>query len=174
MSRFSECLIHILANEGGFSDDPVDHGGRTNHGITQAEYNIWREEHNFPDADVKLIPSNEVQAFYQEKFWIPSNAGHCPAPLDLLLFDCSVNSGIGVGVRTLQRAVGADPDGVFGQRTLSLVNSVDLDVACKNFLDQRCDFYNAIVARHPDQSRFIKGWLNRVAKLQKICQETKD
>ena len=33
-ANFSACLRHVLAMEGGFSNDPSDHGGATNWGVT--------------------------------------------------------------------------------------------------------------------------------------------
>lgn len=35
-ANFSACLRHVLAMEGGFRNDPSDHGGATNWGITLA------------------------------------------------------------------------------------------------------------------------------------------
>ena len=39
-ANFSACLRHALAMEGGFSNDPSDHGGATNWGITAATLHI--------------------------------------------------------------------------------------------------------------------------------------
>lgn len=39
---FSACIRHVLVMEGGFSNDPSDHGGATNWGITAAMLAHWR------------------------------------------------------------------------------------------------------------------------------------
>ena len=41
-ANFSACLRHVLAMEGGFSNDPSDHGGAANWGITAATLAHWR------------------------------------------------------------------------------------------------------------------------------------
>jgi hypothetical protein len=37
--------------------------------------------------------------------------------------------------------------------------------------DARADFYQGIVARKPDQARFIRGWLNRVEESRNTALE---
>lgn len=41
-ANFQACLKHVFAMEGGFSNDPSDHGGATNWGITAATLAHWR------------------------------------------------------------------------------------------------------------------------------------
>jgi lysozyme family protein len=168
--RFNACLAVILQEEGGYSKRAADRGGATDHGITHAVYSVWREEHGFIDQDIRQISSNEVAALYQEKYWIPSGAGNCPLPVDLLVFDCAVNSGPGCAVRTLQKAIGIDDDGVFGPGTRAILATLDPRTVASKFLAIRRAFYLNFAAHHPDQQEFLDGWLNRVANLEKICQ----
>lgn len=168
--RFNSCLAFILHEEGGFVDDPADHGGATNHGITQAMYSIWREEHGFPDQDVRQISSNEVAALYQEKYWIVSGALNCPVPLDLLVFDCAANSGPGCAVKTLQSALGIPDDGVFGSGTRAALGSCDPQAIASKFLAMRRAFYLNLASHDASQQHFLNGWLTRVLHLEKACQ----
>ena len=41
MTRFEQCLKHILQFEGGYVNHPADRGKATNYGITQHVYNSW-------------------------------------------------------------------------------------------------------------------------------------
>ncbi len=92
--RFQACLPFTLAWEGGFSNDPGDPGGRTMHGITQTEFNIWRTEHKAAHGDVKNITADEVQAIYYYSYWLAAGCDKLPAGLDLAVFDAAVNNGV--------------------------------------------------------------------------------
>ena len=52
---FDSALPFILHWEGGFVNDPADHGGRTMKGITQRVYTAYRAQRGLIDQDVKLI-----------------------------------------------------------------------------------------------------------------------
>lgn len=69
MSRFDDCLSHILKFEGGFVDHPADKGGATNKGITQAVYDAYRQTNR---RSVKFIEDNEVRDIYQSNYWFPA------------------------------------------------------------------------------------------------------
>jgi lysozyme family protein len=53
--RFEDCLARILKHEGGYVNDPLDSGGRTNLGVTQR---VWEEfvGHPVTEADMKALP----------------------------------------------------------------------------------------------------------------------
>ena len=58
--NFKNALKVVLEFEGGFVDDPVDPGWRTNYGITRNVYNYYRGIRNLVKRDVKLIDMHEV------------------------------------------------------------------------------------------------------------------
>ena len=43
-TAYNDALAFVLRWEGGFVDDPHDHGGRTMKGVTQNVYNAWLAE----------------------------------------------------------------------------------------------------------------------------------
>lgn len=47
--RFETLLNYVFEDEGGFNDDPVDRGGRTNFGITQDSYNFIEIEEGYQE-----------------------------------------------------------------------------------------------------------------------------
>ena len=109
-SRFLACLPFVLKEEGGYSNTPGDHGGATNFGIIQAEYNSFRHFAGLPVQSVKLITKDEYRAIYWASYWNP----HCPdlSPgLDLSFFNIAVNGGPVRAVKILQQVVGVSVDG---------------------------------------------------------------
>lgn len=151
-----------LIFEGGFNDDPVDRGGRTNRGIIQTEYDKYRQGKNLPLNDVKNISDDEVNDIYLNGYWLPSKCDQMPDKVATVVFDTSVNSGQGRSIKTLQQAVGAVVDGAIGPETISKLKSFDQLSLANTFLANRVNFYNAIVAKDPTQQKFLGGWLRRV------------
>ena len=118
--NFQACLKHVLAMEGGFTNDPSDHGGATNWGITAATLAHWRG-HQVTAADVGAIQPEEARAIYHANYWNTVRGGELPGGVDLVVFDISVNSGPGRAVRVLQEVVGVAADGLLGPVTLRAV-----------------------------------------------------
>ncbi len=176
-SRFQIALDFALRWEGGFSDDPLDAGGRTNRGITERVYHAWLASRGEDDKLVEHITEDEVRAIYNNNYWRTGRSDALSPDIDWLQFDASVNHGPVGAKRLLQRALVAcgrdiSVDGIIGPKTLeaaSLVRSVDLGRA---YLAQRSALYHRIVERKPDQKRFIRGWLNRISDLARATNLT--
>ena len=171
--RFEECLARVLKHEGGVSNDPLDRGGFTNLGVTQR---VWEEfvGHTVSEADMKSLTPEKVGKLYKQKYW---NAAYCevlPKGLDYVVFDFAVNAGTGRAVKTLQQAIGLVADGIIGPRTRAAINDANTKDLVAKFSDARTDFYQGIVARKPDQARFIKGWLNRVEEARQLALQDCD
>lgn len=173
MSRFEDCLARILKHEGGYVNDPLDSGGRTNLGVTQR---VWEEfvGHPVTEADMKALTPEKIAPMYKLKYWNPSYCEVLPKGLDYVVFDFAVNAGTGRSVKTLQQAIGCVADGVIGPKTMAAINDANPKDLIAKFSDARADFYQGIVARKPDQVRFIKGWLNRVEESRKLALEEHD
>jgi len=164
---FEDCLRFVLKWEGGFSDDPSDHGGATNRGITQKEYDAWRKDSGLSARSVKEISDDEVAAIYRNSYWTAVGCSYLASPLNLVAFDSAVNTGVRQASKWLQRSVKVTPDGVVGKVTLSAIQQFDPVQVAEAVLDQRQDFYNDIVERDPTQGKWLNGWLNRVTALRK-------
>lgn len=159
---FTKALSLTLGLEGGFVDDPADRGGATNHGITQATYDNYRASLGISLQPVTNITDDEVERIYHDNYWMPGKCDALPEPIDAVHFDSCVNLGVSRAARLLQSAVGVAADGVIGPQTLAAVAAGDPGELASALCDKRAEFYQQIVQARPDQSRFLKGWLNRV------------
>ena len=169
-ARFLACLPFILAREGGKVDDPVDRGGRTAYGVTQLTFDAWRRGRGLASGDVWGITQAEVAEIYRARFWDVCKCDTLPVGLDLAVFDAAVNHGTRNAIRFLQRTLGVVDDGDFGPKSAKaladLVAGGHTAAMIESYIDRRASFYGQIVARDPSQSRFSRGWANRLSHLQ--------
>ncbi len=169
--RFKQCLKVILQNEGGFVDRKEDRGGRTNFGITQRVYDDFNLHRGQPVRDVKFIHESEVETIYYIRYWLPASCDKMPEPLDILVFDFAVNSGVGRASKMLQACVGVTQDGKIGKNTITAIANkimqMGIDKVCFIYLEARKGFFNGIVERDSSQKVFLKGWMNRIAHMEK-------
>ena len=159
--RFLACMPFILKEEGGYSNTPGDHGGATNFGIIQSEYNIFRHSAGLPLQSVRLITPDEYNTIYWQSYWNP----HClllPIGLDLSVFNINVNGGPGRGTRLIQKCLGIDIDGIWGNQTnqavAAITNTAKIIVA---FHDNERMFYQAIIDNDSSQEKFASDWFGR-------------
>lgn len=162
---FIDALQFTLNEEGGFVDNPADHGGATNHGITQVTYDTYRDSHKLERRSVRLIEMPEVSDIYSTLYWLPAQCPKLPWHLAICHFDWCVNHGIHGATMTLQTAVGAHADGYMGPQTITAAAAVDEQEAIKKYLVQRMDWYMMRADAEPSQKQFLNGWLARCDRL---------
>jgi len=163
--NFDKALELVLKSEAGFVDDPHDSGGPTNLGVTLAS---WSNYLNRPVnvQEIKELTPMMVKPFYKEKYWNAAGCDILPKGVDYAVFDFAVNAGVRRSIKTLQKAVGADPDGVLGSITQALIRQHDPLGLLDEFTKAKTDYYKSL---HND--RFEKGWLNRVATVQTYAEK---
>jgi lysozyme family protein len=168
MMRFEECLKFICESEGGYVNDPLDRGGATNYGITERVYHDWLEKRDLPIQSVTELTPREMAQIYYDLYWIED----LPYGLDLAVFDSAVQHGKSRAVKWLQGIVGVATDGILGEDTMYHINDYilreSLAQLIKVYLDRRKQFYMAIIVSDPKQSRFKRGWDNRMTHLQEV------
>ncbi|HPC92900.1 MAG TPA: glycosyl hydrolase 108 family protein [Myxococcota bacterium] len=94
---FDRAIHFVLAQEGGFVDDPRDPGGRTNFGISQRAY---------PDLDIASLTKQQATEIYREDYWKRAGCAELPWPVNLAHFDFAVNAGIGAASKLLGESGG--------------------------------------------------------------------
>jgi lysozyme family protein len=159
--RFEACMPFILKEEGGYSNTPGDHGGATNFGIIQSEYNIFRYGAGLPLQPVRLISPDEYRTIYWQRYWNP-DCPKLPAGLDLSVFNINVNGGDGRGTRLIQQCLGIEVDGVWGGDTDKAVAAIDdADKIIAAFHADERAFYAAIIQHDSSQQKFASDWFGR-------------
>lgn len=174
MSVLDDALAFTLGNEGGYTNHPADPGGATNFGIIQRELDRWNGAHPelaFP-ASVKDLTPELAAAIYRTNYWRWD--GLADPALAIKLFDIGVNCGTGTSVKLLQRAINKlvpkplDVDGQLGPATLGAANAQNPGALMQAVCQVQREYYQAIVDRNPTQSVFLKGWLNRAARIPEV------
>ena len=170
-ARFQYCLTIVLGHEGGYVDHKNDRGGKTMKGVTQKVYDDFCRVTGREAQPVKDITMVEVELIYGG-YWKDGHCSYMPEPLDLLMFDASVNHGPGRAAKILQRVLGITEDGVIGKQTMQALHedvvATSIDDVCHRYLDERAHFFDRIIERDPSQAVFAKGWMNRVDHLREL------
>lgn len=78
-----------------------------------------------------------------------------------ILVDFYYNSG-SWGIKIPQRVIGVIDDGVVGNKTISALNSQDQKILFEKIFNARIEFVKNIIKNNPTQSRFLRGWINRI------------
>ncbi|PUE09005.1 hypothetical protein B9Z51_08715 [Limnohabitans sp. T6-5] len=161
-NTFDEAFAKVLKHEGGYVNDHDDHGGETNLGVTKA---AWATYLGRPvqDGEMLALTPELVKPFYKAMYWDRVRGDDLPAGFDYVVFDFAVNAGVKQASKFVQRAIGAVADGAIGPVTLGMIKGLTPRVLIDSFSAQKQAFYNGIVARDETQSKFINGWLSRVA-----------
>jgi lysozyme family protein len=150
-------ITHVIVEEGGYVDDPVDRGGKTRFGISQKSY---------PDLDIASLTREQAENIYFTDYWLSIRGDRLPHAVAFSVFDCAVNMGAGTSSKLLQRAVGVGDDGIIGSRTIAMTCAIDAAYVCRVFTDLREIHYCDIVEADPTQSRFISGWVHRAKRVR--------
>lgn len=136
---FDEALRVVLGYEGGYSNDPNDHGGATMWGVTQGAYDAYRIALGRPKQPVKKITREEMRDLYYKRYWLAAGCDKLSDSLSLIQFDTAVNFGVGRAKEFL-KASGNDLQRYYELR--------------KNYRQKR-------VKEDPSQAKYLKGWNNR-------------
>ena len=141
----------------GYTDDPTDPGGETKYGIAKNSH---------PQLDIAGLDWDAAQRIYYKEYWLMGDCNNMPSRLAALHFDGCINHGVGRMAKFLQTVVGATADGDIGPATIALVQQQDETAICNAVCDKRVAYYSAIVANHPDQAKYLNGWLRRVNEMR--------
>lgn len=145
--------------EGGYVNHPLDRGGETKWGVTHTTYN------SLFDGSVKDMTEEQWDTIFKKLFWKPCNADNLiDQNVANVIVDWAWGSGVVSTKKRIQRLFGLKDDGIFGTKTMNVLNTNTLDVF-KKIWNAHKDFYNNIVKRNPSQKVFLKGWLNRLNSL---------
>jgi lysozyme family protein len=170
-----QSLDYLLDIEGGFVNHPSDKGGPTKYGITKATLASWRKR-PVTDKEVFELTALEAKNIYTERYWLLPGLQNLTAPkVAFLLFIQGVHRGPVSAAMVLQRVLNEHfiilapklkVDGVLGQNTIRMANSMPEWALCLKLIQGFQRAYVQIVERDPSQLVFLEGWLDRTFKLQ--------
>ena len=163
----------ILKYEGGFVNDPKDHGGATNMGVTLA---TWRQVGYDKDGDgdidadeIKLLSANDAISVLKLNYWNRWKADQINnQSIAEILVDWVWGSGKW-GIVIPQRILKVPDDGIVGNATLFAVNSDNQRGLHEAIFQARGRFILDLVKIHPEQKKFLDGWMNRLNQFKFVA-----
>ena len=168
MTRFDKFISIIFKNEGIYSNDPSDSGGKTKYGISDARDGkvdglVDTNDDGKGDLKVESLTLDNAKQIYKHAYYDFCQIDKITNELLALhLFDFAVNSGVGRACKLLQEIAGVKQDGQIGNITIAKVNSTDYS---KQYIQERLNFYNRIgVGKN---AKFLNGWKNRISNTTK-------
>ena len=166
MAKIQPLADFILSFEGGYVNHPNDKGGPTNMGVTLKTWQTQGYDKNHDgriDAkDVKLITKADATAILRRCYWNRWKAdGIKDQSIANILVDWVWISGT-PGITLVQAMLGVTADGIVGSRTLKALNSQPPKQFFERIKARRKQYIARIIAKHPSQKVFEKGWLRRL------------
>ena len=165
-SNFERSLTCLLESEGKYSDNKYDPGGETMMGVTKAAWETWTKKPVLPGEMAKLT-KDDIRPFYKDIYWDGAKCPQLPLGLDYMLFDSSVNMGVGQATRLLQKALGCVTDGVIGPNVMQRITNTQPQTLINLFSTEKEYFYKSLKTF----SIFGEGWINRINKVKRNAEE---
>lgn len=173
MADFKIAIQKTLIHEGGYVNDPRDAGGETYKGVARVDHPNWSgwqiidEFKNVPNFPRNLESNTTLQQLvvkiYTDGYWKDLYSQIDNQLIADKLFDMGVLFGVGTAVKMLQlslsNGITVVSDGAFGPNTLAAVNDHGDLEKYKRVLLNHCV---NVVNNNPEDSVFVKGWINRI------------
>ena len=150
-----------MENEGGYSENKNDKGGKTKYGISLRFLRGIGIQKAIND-----LSKQEAENIYKQHFWFSNSCDKIKnEKVAIKLFDMCINFGGKTAIKMFQKVVGVSQDGIIGTKTLQALNDKGEDEVL-NGLIQACETrYNEIIKNAPNQKVFLKGWMTRARRI---------
>lgn len=170
MADFTLAFQKTLKHEGGYQNDPLDHGNwyegvnyGTKYGVTMADCVAYLQADPNDHSFVKNLTPDQAATCYKAGYWKDLYSQIASQPLAEKLFDMGVLFGVGTAVKLLQISMESEinivSDGVFGPQTLADANQYGDPSAYRTVLLNHC---MDVVNRNPSDAEFLNGWITRI------------
>lgn len=165
--NFDIAFGQVVDAEGGYSNDPHDRGNWTSGQVDVGELKGTKfgiSAMSYPSLDIISLTLTDAKKIYHSDYWNPCKCDQLIPPLDILVFDSSVNQGVETAIMMLQNALNVTRDGIIGNKTLAAATKQMHDAAddvIANFMS-----YRALAYVHDNDFQIYgHGWLKRLFKL---------
>lgn len=177
---FRNAMSRTAVFEDGWSDDPVDRGGKTKYGVTEATWNAFHKP-LLPEKRIEDITKLDAEAVFWKMYWVDAglddlDAAAIPQQVLNAVFDAGVHHGPGTAAKMLQVAYNTvrypdgpilKADGVLGPLTRGaltrlLFKSENERALLGAMALDRGRYMSAIIAKDDTQRRYIRGWFGRI------------
>lgn len=171
-------ISNTIKQEGGvkFTQTPGDRGGATKFGITLST--LQKVKPGATVTDVANLSEAQARQIYQTKYWDAGQIDKMPIGVQDLVFDMSVEHGLGGSTIIVQRALkdlgsNVSIDGKLGNNTLNAMQDFKPNLLRLSILQERKKWVEDIVKNDPSQAKFLSGWKKRIADLDTIPEDIK-
>lgn len=167
---FHRALAIVFENEGGYQSPEEaerrgDPGGATNFGITEVTLRSLGL-----DPRPELLTPHDCEEIYREHYWRPVRAiSIVSEALTLAAFDFGVQSGPRRAIRTIQKIVGTEPDGILGGATARAIHRYGVVPAILDLSAARRTFLLRWVLARPRRLTLLRGVMARVDRVERAA-----
>lgn len=156
-------LLHSL--EKGISNRASDRGGFTVDGVTLTTFRQFYGQDK-TEADLRNMTRPQWRHIMKAGYWDVCKADQIEdQKLAELIVDWCVNSGT-ARIRNVQSILEVRPDGCVGPVTLAAINGGDTAELYRRIMAARTGWFERIVRNDPRQMVNLRGWMNRLRRLE--------
>lgn len=158
MASFETAMDFVLANEGGYVNDPSDRGGETRYGISKRSY---------PSLDIQNLTRDQAIGIYKRDYWRYDQIRD--QAVATKLFDMAVLTSPKRAVQLFQSSICAcghimPVDGLWGPRTIAAANAIPPKELLETFITEVKNYLGRLILQVPADAKFYHGWCNRIEK----------
>jgi lysozyme family protein len=164
-SNFRRCVDHVIAQEGGFSDNPSDPSAATQFGLTLRDLRESKQNQNLTVDDLRKLGRDDACEIFRTRYWNVLRCDDLPTGVDLVVFDCGVDAGFPRSAMMLQQVVGAAGDGSIGDATIAATKAMSPTDVVKEMSNHRLEYY-----RDPANApNVVRDGTNRTTAIEKAA-----
>lgn len=176
-AAFEPAYQFLYKYEGGWANDPVDRGGETYRGISRKAWPGWQGWARVDDIKdgrpvtpetKQLLNDDQVlkgmaKSFFKSQYWDKYNFGAiADQSLAHIAWDWSIGTNPRMMASFAWKAMGrTGPAPTPSEVVLELAGARNAGAIFNRFKKLRAAHHHNFVAKHPEQERFLKGWLKR-------------
>jgi lysozyme family protein len=164
MANFDKYFpIEIDAEGAVYENVPGDNGGCTKYGLTLDDVKLYQNNNTLTCDSVKAIDRTLASTMLKKIYWDFFSADQInDQNLAMFLVDGGLNMGKILIAKYVQEALNIPINGQPDDKTIAAINAANSKDLYQKVYAKRKARYDDIVARHPSQSKFMKGWMNRL------------